>query len=47
MRKRRKVEEVERDDGKEITDGVGRRSGGARALGMERVQQRAKSLKVV
>ncbi len=26
MRKRRKVEEVERDNGKEITDGVGRGS---------------------
>lgn len=47
MRKRRKVEEVERDNGKEITDGVGRGSGGARAVGIERVQERAKSVKVV
>lgn len=47
MRKRGKVEEVERDDRKEITDGVGRGSGGARVVGIQRVQERAKSVKVV
>lgn len=43
----RKRQRVERDDEKEITDGVGRASGGARVVGTERVQESAKSVKVV
>lgn len=41
------MEEIERDAGKDITAGVGRGSGGARAVGIERVQERAKLVKVV
>ncbi len=41
------MEEIERVAGKLKTDGVGRGSGGARAVGIERVQERAKSVKVV